>query len=346
MRWAAQILGADDDDALPGLAVGDLVRSVRAPEFAGVTFHEVRARTALNRVSSPMPFRWSLNTMRGCGHGCWFCYARRSHEFLGLDAGADFVEQIVVKTTVVEVLRAELARPGWRREHVAIGTTSDPYQRAEGRYRLMPGVIAALAASRTPFSVTTRGTLLRRDLPDLAAAAGSVPVGINVSLGLVDEPLARALEPGAPTPRARLDLIAAVRDAGLGCHVFVAPVLPWITDDVASLDALLGQVRAAGATAVTVMPLRLPGSVRDVFLGWLAAERPALVGRYRALYRQASPPRRYTDHLASLVQPLLGRHGLDRARAVGHPADVPPRGPGNRAGSATSRGPADAPTLF
>jgi len=214
MRWDGRQVGADDDAVLPGLGLAGLVRSVRTPEFAGVTFHEVLARTAINRVAAPMPFRWSLNPMRGCLHGCAVCYARRTHEFLDLGPGEDFSRQVVVKTNVAEVLRAELARPSWAREHVAVGTISDPYQRAEGRYRLMPDVVAAFADGRTPFSVTTRGTLLRRDLPLLAGAAMRVAVGVNVSLGLLDERLARALEPGAPSPRARLDLVAAVRARG------------------------------------------------------------------------------------------------------------------------------------
>jgi DNA repair photolyase len=327
-------VGADDDAVLPGLGLAGLVRSVRTPEFAGVTFHEVLARTAVNRVAAPMPFRWSLNPMRGCLHGCVFCYARRTHEFLDLGPGDDFARQVVVKTNVADVLRAELARPTWAREHVAVGTISDPYQRAEGRYRLMPEVVRAFADAATPFSVTTRGTLLRRDLPLLAEAATRVRVGVNVSLGLLDERLARALEPGAPSPRARLELVAAVRDAGLPCHVFVAPVLPWLTDDVRALDELLGAVVAAGASAVTVLSLRLPGSVRDVFLGWLAAERPDLVGRYRALYRGASAPE-YGRRLAARVRPLLARHGLARPRDRRPPA--PP---------AAVPAPLDAPTLF
>lgn len=274
-----------------------------------------------------------------CLHGCAFCYARRTHEFLELGAGEDFERQIVVKTNVAEVLRAELARPSWRGEHVAVGTISDPYQRAEGRYRLMPSVIRTLVDARTPFSVTTRGTLLRRDLALLGEASGRVGVGVNVSLGLLDERLAGALEPGAPTPRARLDLVAAVRAAGLRCHVFVAPVLPWLTDDPRSLDELLGAVTAAGATAVTVMPLRLPGSVRGVFLAWLARERPDLVGRYRALYRGATSSE-YSRRLAVRVRPLLARHGLDRPPAASAGAAAgPPARPSPPA-------PVDAPTLF
>jgi DNA repair photolyase len=239
------------------------------------------------------------------------CFARPTHEYLELDAGHDFESQIVVKTNVVEVLKAELGRPSWAREHVALGTNTDPYQRAEGRYAFMPGIVEALAASGTPLSILTKGTLLRRDLPVLAAAAEQVPVGIGVSLAVGDEELQQALEPGTPTPRARLDLIRAVRDAGLGCGVMVAPVLPWLTDTVDHLDDLLGRLAEAGATGVTVLPLHLRGSVKPLFLGWLREHHPALVSRYEALYgpRAYAPPE-YNRWLSDRIRPLLVRHGF------------------------------------
>src|SRR3954447_9122708 len=166
MRWDGQRLDVDDG-ALPGMpGIRGLLRSVQVPEFPGMTLHEVRARSALNAVPPglPVPFRWTINPYRGCSHACRYCFARKTHEWLELDSGRDFDTQIVVKTNLVEVLRRELARPSWAREHVALGTNTDPYQRAEGRYRLMPGVIRALADSGTPFSILTKGTLLRRDI--------------------------------------------------------------------------------------------------------------------------------------------------------------------------------------
>jgi DNA repair photolyase len=251
--------------------------------------------------------------MRGCLHACSYCFARPTHEYLELDAGRDFETQIVVKTNLVEVLRAELARPGWRREHVALGTNTDPYQRAEGRYRLMPGVIEALASAGTPFSILTKGTLLRRDLPLLVDAARSVEVGLAVSLAIGDEALQQSVEPGTPTPRARLELIRAVREAGLPCGVFVAPVMPWLTDSTEHLDSLLADLAEAGATGVTVLPMHLRGPVKPWFLSWLAAERPALVGRYRRLYgSSAYAPEAYRRRLHERVGPLLTRHGFHR----------------------------------
>ena len=174
VRWEAQTLDAPDAGALPGLAkLHGLVRSVTTPEFAGVTFHEVMSKSALNKVPAggPMPFAWTVNPYRGCSHACVYCFARPSHQYLDFDAGRDFDTQVIVKINVAEQLRRELARPTWSGEPVALGTNTDPYQRAEGRYRLMPGIIRALADSGTPFSILTKGTLLRRDLPLLADAA-------------------------------------------------------------------------------------------------------------------------------------------------------------------------------
>jgi DNA repair photolyase len=240
------------------------------------------------------------------------CFARRTHEWLELDSGHDFDSQIVVKTNLVDVLRKELARPSWPREHVALGTNTDPYQRAEGRYRLMPGVIRALTESGTPFSILTKGTLLRRDIPLLAESAQRVPVGLGVSMAIWDDELHDALEPGVPTPRARLDLVRALTDAGLPCGVFLAPVLPGLTDGKEHLDAALGAIAAAGATGVTVIPLHLRPGAREWFMAWLSTAHPELTPRYEQLYaRRAYVPADYRTWLGQRVAPLLAAHGLD-----------------------------------
>ena len=179
------------------------MRSVTTPEFAGVTFHEVTAKSVLNKVAagSRMPFEWTINPYRGCSHACVYCFARKSHTYLDFDAGLDFDSQVVVKINAAEVLRRELAKPSWGRQHVALGTNTDPYQRAEGRYQLMPGIIGALADSGTPLSILTKGTLLARDIPLVKHAAAQVPVGVGISLAMTDERLAEAVEPGTPGPR-------------------------------------------------------------------------------------------------------------------------------------------------
>ncbi|MCV7423019.1 Rv2578c family radical SAM protein [Mycobacterium yunnanensis] len=312
MRWDAQSVDVDDG-ALPGLQRIGFVRSVRTPQFEGITFHEVLCKSALNKVpnASQLPFAFTVNGYRGCSHACRYCFARPTHEYLDFDSGADFDTQVVVKTNVVDVLRRELARPSWTRQTVALGTNTDPYQRAEGRYALMPGIVGALAESGTPFSILTKGTLLRRDLPLIVDAAGSVDVSVAVSLAVGDPDLHAEVEPGTPSPRARLELIRAISGAGLNCHVMIAPVLPMLTDSVEHLDGLLAQVASAGAVGATVFGLHLRGSTRNWFMDWLARSRPELVGPYRELYgRGAYLPADYRDELRRRAAPLLAKYGL------------------------------------
>jgi DNA repair photolyase len=327
MRWDGQGVGVDDG-ALPGLQRIGFVRTVRTPQFDGISFHEVICKTALNKVpdAASLPFRFTVNGYRGCSHACRYCFARPTHEYLDFDSGTDFDTQVVVKTNVAEVLRRELARPSWTRETVALGTNTDPYQRAEGRYALMPGIVGALADSGTPFSILTKGTLLRRDLGLIAAAGREVDVSVAISLAVGDPELHRLVEPGTPSPRARLELIRAVRDAGLHCHVMVAPVLPELTDSTEQLDGLLGQIAAAGATGVTVFGLHLRGSTRGWFMAWLARTHPGLVATYRELYgRGAYLPADYRDGLRTRVTPLITKHGLagDRRTFRAAPAPAP-----------------------
>ncbi len=312
MRWDAQGVSVDDG-ALPGLQRIGFIRSVRTPQFEGITFHEVLCKSALNKVpnAAMLPFRYTVNGYRGCSHACRYCFARPTHEYLEFDSGTDFDTQVVVKTNVADVLRRELSRRSWQRETVALGTNTDPYQRAEGRYALMPGIIAALVDSGTPFSILTKGTLLRRDLPLIADAATRVDVSVAVSLAVGDPELHKDVEPGTPTPQARLGLISAIREAGLDCHVMVAPVLPHLTDSVAHLDALCGQIAAAGATGVTAFGLHLRGSTRGWFMAWLARSHPELVAVYRELYRRgAYLPSDYKKTLHDRVTPLIAKHGL------------------------------------
>jgi DNA repair photolyase len=222
------------------------------------------------------------------------------------------------------VLRRELHRPSWQRDTVALGTNTDPYQRAEGRYALMPGIIAALTDSGTPFSILTKGTLLRRDLPLIAEAAERVDVSVAVSLAVGDPELHKDVEPGTPTPQARLGLISAIRDAGLECHVMVAPVLPHLTDSTEHLDALLGQIADAGATGVTAFGLHLRGSTRGWFMGWLTRSHPELVSEYRDLYKRgAYLPSDYKKMLHDRVTPLIAKHGLAPDRRSFRAADSP-----------------------
>jgi DNA repair photolyase len=317
MRWSSQKLQTEQVGALPGLArLNNLVRSVQTPEFAGITFHEILAKSALNHVpgQSSMPFGYTINPYRGCSHACTYCFARTTHQYLDLDAGKDFDSEIIVKVNVAEVLRKELAKPTWGRHPVALGTNTDPYQRAEGRYRLMPGIIAALADSGTPISILTKGTLLRRDLDLLAEASTHVPVDLAMSIAIYDDDLQQAVEPGTPTTKARLATVTAVRDRNLDCGVFLMPILPFLTDTRAHLDEALRQAKAAGATSVLYSGLHLKPAVKDWYLQWLARDHPELVGRYRELYAGGQyAAKEYRTWLAARIKPLIRAHGLDRA---------------------------------
>jgi DNA repair photolyase len=303
---------------------------VQTPEFAGITFHEVLAKSALNQVpgsSNALPFAWTINPYRGCSHACLFCFARKTHEYLDLDSGKDFDTQIVVKVNVAEVLAKELARPSWGRHPVALGTNTDPYQRAEGRYRLMPGIIAALAASDTPFSILTKGTLLRRDLPLLQAAAERVPVDVAMTIDVFDAELRESVEPGAPTTEARLATVAAVREAGLNVSVFLMPVLPFLTDSVAHLERAFAAIRDAGADSVAYSALHLRPGAREWYWAWLEREHPELVPRYREIYGTGSyADKRYRSWLAARVRPLLRKHGLERPPRLDPATGVPRAG--------------------
>ncbi len=316
MRWQGQEVGATDAAALPGMErLEGLVRSVTTPEFAGMTFHEVAARSALNHVpsSSAMPFDWTVNPYRGCSHACVYCFARGTHTYLDLDTGRDFDSQVIVKVNVAEVLARELRRGSWQHEQVALGTNTDPYQRAEGKYRLMPGIIETLADSGTPFSILTKGTLLRRDLPLLQEARTRVPVSIAMSIAVYDDELQKQIEPGTPSAQARLDTVRAATDAGFRVTVFLMPILPHLTDSLPALDDALRRIREAGAVRVIYGALHLRPGVKSWFMQWLGRTHPELVSSYLGLYPGASAaaPKTYRQWLSRRVRPLLRAHGLD-----------------------------------
>jgi len=317
MRWSGQELTTEEPSTLPGLArLNNLVRSVRTPEFAGITFHEVLAKSALNKIpggGGAMPFGWTINPYRGCSHACVYCFARPTHSYLDLDGGKDFDNEIIVKVNVAEVLRKELSKPSWAHHPVALGTNTDPYQRAEGRYSLMPGIIEALADSGTPLSILTKGSLLRRDLPLLAAAAERVPVDLAMSIAVYDDELQQSVEPGTPTTKARLATVTAVREHGLSCSVFLMPILPYLTDTRAHLDEALSQAKEAGATSVLYTALHLKPGVKEWYYLWLEREHPELVPVYRRMYGGgAHAPKDYRRWLAAKIKPLIRAHGLER----------------------------------
>jgi DNA repair photolyase len=284
------------------------------------------------------------------------CFARPTHRYLELNVGRDFDSQIIVKVNVAEVLQRELAKPKWQegKQPVALGTNTDPYQRAEGRYKLMPGIISALVDSRTPLSILTKGTLLRRDLPLLKEASAHVPVDLAMSIAIYDDELQQSVEPGTPRAKERLATVTAVRNAGLECSVFMMPILPFLTDTAEHLDYALGLAKEAGASSVHHTALYLKPGVKEWFTFWLEREHPELVPRYAELYKTGSyAPKEYRRWLAARFVPLLRKHGLARGRedpATGGVASTPMRrrvlfeDAGGLAAGAASLAP--EPTLF
>ena len=337
MRWDSLRLepgGSGDRPDMgrpPALFGADAVaRTFETPGFRGITFYQVHARSIINRVppASRMAFQWTINPYRGCSHGCVYCFARNTHTYLDMDAGLDFNSRIVVKVNAAELARRELSRPRWAGEHVAMGTNVDCYQRAEGRYRLMPGIISALRDAANPFSILTKGTLILRDI-DLLADAGQVTdVGLNVSVGFVDKELSRCVEPGTPSPQRRLGVCAALSSRGLRCGVLMGPVLPYLTDSPGQLEAAVRQIAAAGAAHVSPIVLHLRPGAREWFKGWLREHHPGLVGSYLSLYgSRAYAPRAYQQQITDQVRELATAFGVGRAS----PAQA------RRAGSAPAR---------
>jgi DNA repair photolyase len=296
------------------------LRRVRAetPEFRGVTFIEVECKTIINRVpGDALPFSWTINPYRGCTHACVYCFARPTHTFLDMDAGRDFETKLVVKVNAPEVLRRQLAAKRWNGEQIAMGTNTDPYQRAEGRYRLMPRIVEALRDYRNPFSILTKGTLILRDLDLLVDTARTTEVSTAFSIGTLDADVWRATEPGTPDPRSRIDAVARLNAAGVPCGVLIAPILPGISDDPRMLREVVRAAIDAGATHVSPILLHLRPGVREQFLPWLAETYPDLVDRYRTTYRGSYAPA--TDRRA------LGATVAGIARALGGFAPGPPR---------------------
>lgn len=261
--------------------------------YRGLTFHEIEAKTIINKAPPSVPwFSHSINAYRGCSHACSYCFARPTHTYLDFDMGRDFETQIVVKVNAVERVRAETEPAVWAGHKIAMGTNTDPYQAAEGKYKLTRGIVEVLLEQSNPFSILTKGTLVLRDLDLLAEAAARGLARVDFSIATLNEDIWRRTEPGAPHPRRRLEAVAKLRAAGIPSGVMMMPLLPGLSDQPHQVEELRRAARAAGAEWVQEGMLHLRG-VRDHFLSWLASECPELVDSYEALYprRRAGPKR-------------------------------------------------------
>jgi DNA repair photolyase len=325
MRWDKQRV--ENDMRLPGVGDGTVVRTFDAPEAMGINFHEVRARSALNHVpGGRYGFNYTVNPFRGCTHACVFCFARSSHTYLDFDAGRDFEREIVVKVNVPELLRAELARPSWKHELVALGTNTDPYQWAESRYRFMPEILMALEESGTPVSVLTKSPLALRDIDQFERMAKRVPVSVNLSVPTLDEEAWRATEPHTPSPSARLDAVAELRSRGIDSGVLIAPLMPGINDSPDQVQPIVDRAKQANATFLGGVALHLRGEVRDIFFAWLETKRPDLIPRYEQLYANGRANMRpeHRKQVSSVVRGWGRRQSPAPTRGPSARSEYPP----------------------
>ena len=278
-------------------------------QYRGLVFHEIEAKTILNRVPGDfLPFDWTINPYRGCSHACVYCFARPTHEYVGLDTGKDFDSQIVVKINAVELTRAETSPARWSGESIAMGTNTDPYQPAEGRYRLTRGILEVLVERQNPFTVLTKSTRALRDIDLFAEAARHSNVTVSFSIGTLDPEVWRQTEPGTPHPLRRIEAIARLSAAGVPTGVLVAPVIPGLSDRPEQIAEVEAACREAGAGSVHVIRLHLRPGVREHFMGWLSASHPELVETYEELYRDRA---------------YLPRHPRGRARPKPQPKSDP-----------------------
>ena len=262
------------------------------------------------------------------------CFARPTHKYLDFDAGRDFEREIVVKVNAPEVVRAELAKPSWKGEHVAMGTNTDPYQWVESRYRLMPGIWEAMRDARNPCSILTKSPLLLRDIELMKQIAAVTDIHANLSIPTLDPKAWRATEPHTPHPKARLEAVAELNRAGIPCGVLIAPLMPGINDAPEQVEPLLEACAAAGATGIGGIALHLRGDVKALFLHWLRSNRPDLVALYEKLYaRGAYAPLHERRRLAALVRREPAQTWPSRFRESAperEPARESERGPPSR----------------
>lgn len=273
----------------------------------GVEIVEQAARSLINPVKG-MPFGWSVNPYRGCYHQCVFCYARRTHWFLDEDGVDRWGSRIFVKINAPAIVRRELARASWKREYVAVGTVTDPYQPLEGRYRLTRRILEAFADYDTPAGIITRSPLVVRDVDVLRTLACNAGVGVSISIATLDDALAREIEPTVAPPRQRLRAVAVLAAAGINVNVALAPVIPKLTDAPESLEAVVRAAREAGAANVWSSTLYLGDVTREAFFAYVRAHRPELIEHYERLYGGKYVPHSVSEAIGRDVRAALRKH--------------------------------------
>jgi len=271
--------------------------------MAGADVQEIYCKSLINRVDVPnFPFRWTINPYRGCRHACTYCYARPTHEFLGLDSGREFEQRVFAKVNAPEVLRQELAKPKWRGEAIAIGTASDPYEPAESQYRLTRRILEVLLEFQNPVSITTKGVLVRRDVDVLRELSQVADVQVVFSVGSIDDRTWKLMEPGAPRPLARLEAMQYLVENGVAAGVILAPLLPGISDSSESINAVVSAAASHRAQFLASNVLFLKPGSKEWFMPMLREAYPRLVPAYEKLYRKTYAPREYAQRVQQVVE--------------------------------------------
>jgi DNA repair photolyase len=297
-------------------------------------YQEISCRSALNRVQGMPFFNWTLNVYRGCTHGCHYCFARRYHEQFEMNAGDEFASVILVKINVADVLRHELDRPSWKRELVAVGTATDPYQPIEGHYKLTRHAFEAFARARTPVSLVTKGPMVVRDRDVLLEVDRRARCTVYMSIPTVDEDAWRTLEPGTAHPQQRLRAVRELTDAGINAGVLMAPIVPGFTSSRSKIERTIKAIADHGARFVGYNVMHLKGGTRTHFMNFISREFPAMRPRFEKLYATANAPAAYSKEAQAMVNVLQSRYGLakrDHAPAVERagengPGEVAPDG--------------------
>jgi DNA repair photolyase len=285
----------------------------------------VTCRSALNAVKG-MPFDWTLNPYRGCTHGCHYCFARRYHTQFELGVGDEFSSVILVKKNFVEVLRRELDRPSWKRDYVAFGTATDPYQPIEGHYKLTRRSLEALANARTPVGLITKGPMAVRDKDVLAELGKQARCTVYFSVPTVDEEAWRILEPGTAHPLQRLRAVRELNDAGVTAGVLMAPIVPGLTSHPAKLEKTIQAIADHGAAFMGANVLYLKEGTRVHFMNFLEKNFPELSKKYHRLYRGAYAPKSYAKDVRSIITLLQSRYGVKQRSEMETAGD--PKSPG------------------
>lgn len=291
--------------------------------MTSVKYKEIQAGSALNRVRG-MDFKWSLNPYQGCVHGCHYCFARRYHYLMDLDPNENFSNMISVKSNLPQVLAKELSRPSWKKETIAIGTATDPYQPIEGKYELTRRCLEVLLKKRNPIGLVTKGTLAVRDADLLAELTNEAGCTLCFSITTLNNDLWQRLEPGTPPPQKRLQALEKLVSAGVNAGVLLAPIIPGITDDEDNLREVTCQAAEHGARFLSGTTLYLKQGTKEHFFSFLGDNYPRLLTPYKRMYPGAYPPWRVKQELTDNILRLKRTYGLDDKEPL-HPVNQQPR---------------------